>query len=75
MINHTQRTMARLADAPDRVIAIALGLSPRTIARWRCGQHRPTPRHAYQLWALTSVIFHREWALRGRNGHATSVEG
>jgi hypothetical protein len=65
-LNHTQRQMLRLADAPDRVIAIALAVAPRTVTRWRRGQHRPTPRHAYQLWALSSVIFHHDWALRGR---------
>jgi hypothetical protein len=66
VLNHTQRTMRPLANAPDRAIAIALGVTPRTVGRWRRGEHRPTPRHAYRLWALTSVIFHHDRALRGR---------
>jgi hypothetical protein len=48
--------MLRTAGAPDRVIAIALGVVPRTVARWQRGQHRPTPAHAYRLWTLASVV-------------------
>jgi hypothetical protein len=40
----------------DARIALALGVAPSTVGRWRGGRHAPTVRHWRRLWALGHLL-------------------